>query len=522
MAKNFPKLTFTDFSGGLSTESSIFAQLDNPLDKKYGFKIAQSVLNVEMSENGLEKFAGYTNYLAAAISGTPIVTGIYEYERTGTGGSVYTIVTGGTKVYTANGGSLTEIYSGITAGARMQFVTFDNYCIMTNGVDVPLQYDGTTCQAITFDDPDSIFKNTGLTTATPLFAAEFRGRLFYGGDPTLPDRLWTPRPGTHNNFDNSLSTVDAFDIEGDGKLIGMLAVTKDMAAVYKTKSISRLAGSTPFGSTTDPFAIESVSKRIGCLAAKSIVEVGRDHMFLSQMGPKKLSLVFDYGDVDQLDPMADCKDEINDINFTASVIANAFAVFIESERQVWFHIPTGSDSQNENIYVYDVLTGAITLREGIVASCGAVVNRIYYTGTYSGQILQQLSGNSYNGTAIESRWESKWIAIGGLDVKKIFRSLLIYFETSGTATITVQWQIMKMDGSVQSGAKSSESAGGNVYDVGEYDEAVFDVGGETIFKKNNLGRGRALKLIITNNNLNEQWKVNRIELSYQSLGAVGR
>lgn len=519
-----PKLfSFDDFSTGLNTFDSIFADVSNPVDRNFGMKSAQAANNVLMTKSGLEKMLGFVAYLTNAISGNPTITGLYRYSKTGSGGSTEWIVTAGTKVYTAGGNAVTEIHSGITSGAYMNFCTFNNVVIMTNGIDAPLYYDGVTCAAISFTDPSNIFTNSGgVDVAKPKFATVFRNRIFYGGDPSLPHRLWTPRPGTHDNFNNSTSLVDSFDVSvGDGyKLTWAKAISKDLLVIYKEGSILRLSGSAPFGASTDAFRIEEVSRDIGCKAGRSVVQVGSDHLFVSENGIKRLGLVQEYGDVAGVDITDAIPDEVADWN--GSALENAFGVYVKPEKQVWFHIPAGSSSENDTVYVYDMRTNAIMPREGISASCGAMIGDTYYTGGYDdGQIYQQLSSNAYAGDAIESSWETKWLPIGGLFNKKVFQNLLIYFENPGNATLTVQWQIMKMDGSVATGNKSSAATTNDVFDTGLWDTAVFDAGQDAVFKKNNLGRGRAIKLKIINNNANERWKVRKIEFTVRNLGHVG-
>lgn len=509
--------SFNDFSSGLSLQTSDFADLENGLAKSFGLKAAAAANNVVMTENSLEKFQGYDNYLASAISGTPVITGLYEYKRTGSGAGTFFIVCAGTKVYTASGGSLTEIYSGITAGEYFNFYTFNNDCIMLNGSEC-LYYDGTTCDEITFNDPDTI-----LGTAKPKFAAIFRNRIYYSGDATNPSTVWTPQPGTYDDFDNTLSTVDAFIVsKGDGqKMMALMPLSKDLLVMYKQGSIHRLSGTNPFGSSTDVHRIEEISRDVGCIASRSVVQVGRDQFFFSTDGLKRLSIVNDYGDVVAADPSYEIQDDINALNFTEEYIEQAFAVYYKPEKHLYLHVPVGSGTTNTQVYVHDVVTGANMPRSGLTASCGAIVNRKYYTGSYDGQIYEQLRGDNYADAAISSSWESKWLAVGGLRNKKEFRHLMIYFETAGSASITVQWQIMQMDGAVKTYAKTSESPSVEGWDVGLWDQAVWDSGSDTIFKKNRLGRGLAIKLRIVNNNANERWKVSRIELGYVPLGRVG-
>lgn len=508
--------SFDDFSTGLNQRSSKYADVANVLSPDFGMKSAASANNVRMTQYGLEKFPGYDNYLASAIVGTPAVTGLYYYKRTGASAANYWIVTAGTKVYTASGGTLTEIYSGITAGAYFQFKTYNNVCLMMNGTDAVLYYDGTTCAAVTFTDPSTIFGS-----ARPSFAEIFRNRIFYSGDSTNPSRVWTPRPGSHNNFDNGLSTVDAFDVSvGDGqKVTGLRALQDDILVIYKEESTHRLEGASPFGASVEPFAIKEVSRKIGCIAPRTIVEVSTgDQFFLSKNGFKSFLTVQQYGDVKAADLTDNIPDELADINFAASTIVNAFAVYIDTEDQIYLHVPTGAGTTNTQVYAFDAKTRAIQPRSGITAACGAIINRTFYTGDYSGQIYQQLTTDSYNGSAIESHWESKWIAIGGLKNKKKFKHLLIDFESAGLATITVQWQIMRMDGTIKTLSKSSVNVSDGTWDDATWDTDVWDSETGKMFKKNNLGRGRAIKVKIINNNANERWKVRKIELGIQNLG----
>lgn len=517
MYKKLPTYKYSDFSTGLSQIASIFADVENPVSPNYGLKVAGAANNVIMNENGLEKFPGYDAYLASAVSGTPVITGLYEYRKTGASTSTYFIVCAGTKVYTASGGSLTEIYSGITAGTYCNFETFNNVCLIMNGVDSVLQFDGTTCTTVTFTDPSNI-----LNSAKPSFATVFRNRIFYSGDLTNPSKVWSPRPGTYNNFDNATSLVDAFDISGGDnyRVTGLKALSKDLMVVYKEGSIFRLSGSTPFGSTADPFRLEEVSREVGCIATRTIVQVGRDQFFLSLGGAKRLSIVNDYGDVIDADPSFEIKDLMAEINYTTSVVAKAFAVYVKSEHHLYLHVPTGSGVTNTQTYVYDIMSGANMPRSGITASYGAIVNQNYYTGDYSGQIYQQLVGDNYNGAAIPSSWESKWLDYGGLKNRKKFKNLLIYFETSGTATITVQWTVMNMDGSTRAYSRSSEATSGDVWDLGLWDVMLWDAGANNLFRRNNLGRGRAIKIKISNNNADEYWKVSKVELCIENLGRV--
>jgi hypothetical protein len=506
-------LSYSDFSTGLDEYGSKYADR-NPLDPNYGMR-AQAVLkNVFVSKNGAEKAPGWVDMLAEAADG--IVTGECDYTVESQGISEH-IVTIGTKLYKRNDDTLEELYSGLADGVRCRFLITNDVLLVMNGIDPVVYYDGSTAAAVTFNDPDNIWQDF-----RPSFAVIFRNRVHYGGDPSYPDDVATPVPGTYNDFDNTNGEVDRYQVSpGDGGVLVMMRpLTKDALVFYKTNGIHRLRGSTPFGSDVDPFVLEEVRRGIGCIAGDTVVEAIGDHWFLAPSGFKSLSTVQQYGDVQEKNPSARIPESVGNLNLQTSAIRGAFAVYIETKRQVWLHVPTGDSSTNDMVYCFSVDTGGIMPREGIPASCGAIVGNVYYTGTYDGRVQQQFTGLDYGDAAIESEFEIKWQGSGNISQTLRFAFLNIDFETAGESSIVVQWQILKARGTIQTRSKTVSSNSDDQFDTGNWDEAVFDAGASSTFHKKRLGRGVAIKVRIINNNAGETWRATKIDLGIIPLGKI--
>lgn len=510
--------TYTDFSGGQNNFSGPQASsvIEDNGDAQ-ALRFSEVSTNWEMAENGLLKYAGNDNVLTSALSGTPVITGGYDWNGT-------EILCAGGKVYTVSGSTATQIYTGHTAGKYYQFTEWDNgagteILIMCNGYDKPLYYDATTCTTITFTDPDSIWLD-----ARPQGAMVFGGNIFFWGDPTYQHRFYKPQPGTYNNFDNTDLTVEAADIDAGfgGILTGMKALTDDLAVIYKQRAIRRMSGVNPFGSAIDEIVIRPITDEFGCIAPRTIVQVGIDQYFLSIDGLRKLKPIQSYGDIDPLQPTYPIQPTIDELNFTDSVIVNACAVFHRHARQVWLAVPFSSSTTNNLIIIHDVVTQGNDLRGtgDIAASALAVFNRKVYHGDYAGQIYKHGDDYSYNGTAVDAEWEGKWIAHNGLGRRKAYREVHIYAESDGAGSLICQYSVLKRGVKSTQSATSTISDGSSAWDTAIWDTDVWAEGEINVFKIKNLGRGNALKLKFINNANNQLVKIRQVDLFYDLLNTA--
>jgi len=507
---------YIDFSGGLNTKEVPPIVVDK--GDTQVLKWAEEAYNWEMSEAGLIAAIGYIAVLSSAISGTPLLTGVFEYN--GTNGRETLICAGG-KVYTVTGSSANEIFTGHTAGKFYTSCEWDDgtgtpIILLMNGTDDFLVYDGTNCvEATITDDASPIYD-----TSKPYGADVFRGRIFFYTD----DKILTPRPNTYNNFDNTLSTVDAFNVDSGfgGKITGVKALTDGVLVIFKERAIRRLSGSEPFGSSTDPFTISPVSNEVGCVARRTIVQAGKglEIYFLSQDGVRKLQPVQEYGDIDPLMPSYAIQDEVNQWNFDGDAIKDACAVFVKKDNAVYLSVPYGAATTNNKTYVFDTVTGGVDprgLNDFTVASMG-VVGRKLITGDYAGEIFRWGDNNGYNGAEITRYWKSKVICHDSMALMKAYRELCLYAEADGAGDVTVAWRVLQGADFIDKSSTESVSSGGALFDSAVFDTAVWSTGEQKMFRIKDIGRGQAIQLILTNTSATQRPKIRLITVNYDSMG----
>lgn len=500
-----PLVTYTDFSGGVNQQLPPII-LDGEQGKyPSGVFFCEDILNWEASEAGLLKHEGYASVLNTAFAGGAYATGKFDWN-----GTLITCTSAG-KIYSVSGGVATEIFTGNTAGAYFyQAVEFLGVLLLMNGINSPVQYNGTTATTVTFTDPNAIWGG-----ATPQGAAVKQGRIFYWGDPTLPHRVYAAVPGQYNDF-TVASGADAFDVDKGygGVLTGIAVQTDQIMVIFKQDAVRRLSGTEPVSGTDDPFIIRPVTDALGCIAPRSVVNVGQDIYFLSSNGLRSLSATDKYGNIAVGQPSLLIQDTVN--TFNRAAYSNACAVFNEADNSIYLSVPTGSSTTNEATLVYDVITNTMQPRTGFSVACwGYVGNRLYH-GDYAGQIYRHGGINSYNGTAINGFWKSKFIAHDGMTLKR-YKRLIIYFEGDGDTSLGIRWGLLR--GESQNNATAVAGiTGGSLWDSAVWDQDVWDGSGNNVFDTKNLGRGRAIKLEFLNNGLAERPKIRQINLLYEVLG----
>lgn len=110
-----------------------------------------SASNVDITSDGLRTRDGYITY--ANTADTTQIDGLYSYRKND--GSIFNLRVSNGKVYREDAGSWTQIYSGLTAGVKCFFKTFRDVCLISNGTDKILKYDGSYIGTLEVPPPGS-------------------------------------------------------------------------------------------------------------------------------------------------------------------------------------------------------------------------------------------------------------------------------------------------------------------------------------------------------------------------------
>ncbi len=501
-----PVSVYTSFQGGVNEQlGPIISEPDPSGLIQQGLFYADASQNWECSEAGLIKMSGVSAVLSSALPDK--VTGLFKFNGSEL---VATCATG--KIYSVSGTSAIEIYSGATVNSTFTGCMYRDALILCNGVDGPLRYDGSTCTAISMTDPNSLWQS-----AKPKGAFVFRNSLYYWGDTVYKSRVYKPDPYSiggsngYSNFTFSTGGVEVFDVIGQGDLIGAQPLSDDICLLFKTDCIIRMSGSTPFAGD-DPIALGVGSEQVGCVATKSIQPVGGDIFFLSQNGLRKISTTQRYGDIELQNPtyniLPSTLSALNQINKGVSACG-----FLPKTNSLYFAFPTGSNSNNSAIVVYDVATNTCQPMSGVVATCFVEQEGALYFGSTDGQIYQLNSGYSYGGSAINAVWQSKFIAHGGLGVYKRYRELHAFVESDGASNLIIKTGVLRANTTINS-QRTHTISSDSLWDLVQWDEFQWSGGQSGIAKIRNLGRGHALKVEFHNNNATERPRVRQVTLFY--------
>lgn len=128
------------------------------------------LLNLDFSTPGsLTQRPGSTHFIGATVTGQ--VTGLYEFERLN--GQSFVIVAANTNVFRVNAGSFTSIRSGLTSGARPDFLTFVDRLFVGNGAQF-FKWDGTNASKYSLP-PGEAFTGISLVGS----GSGFSGNVYY-------------------------------------------------------------------------------------------------------------------------------------------------------------------------------------------------------------------------------------------------------------------------------------------------------------------------------------------------------
>jgi hypothetical protein len=221
---------------------------------------------------------GATKLNSVAISGTPIVIGLFEFYKIGTSGSTVRkrLAHAGTVIYKEDlDGTWDELKTGLESGKIPDYTVFNDLVIISSDSptdDVPFSWDQTTFQNLAGDPPNFAF------------SAKHRNRLWAAGDASQPSRLYYTGNGDPTDWSGSGSGAIDIDRDDGDKITGIKSHKGDLW-VFKgpnVGSIHRIVGSAPTGN--DFFKHINYTNEVGAANNRVIIDFGSDLAFMNVDG----------------------------------------------------------------------------------------------------------------------------------------------------------------------------------------------------------------------------------------------
>lgn len=397
--------------------------------------------DVYLVEGDLLKRPGSRTLNASAISGTPAVTGITDWQTAA--GQRYQVVTAGTKIFqTADlGTTLTDITGAvsITSGATNQstWASLNNILVRCGGPDVPIKWTGTGNAA-----------NLGGSPPTGNLCYTVNNFLFISGVSSLPSRVYysnviDPETWGASNY------VDFRKDDGD-KVTALSGMDQSLV-IFKRNSIGKFdtTSLTISGSTTLGPLYTSVPGT-GCVGptALDVLPDGKI-VFLSTNSHVYLydgSVLEDIGD--PLPPKSNIQDKLNNLVLLQYTVIR----YYPTKKQIWISGINSGSSTNNIILVFDYtrhvwLAPFTNINANAMAACidtRSTINHpvIFLTGNFAGQVYEQDFGNTNPENSSSSTidgYGTVTIQFSGQGANFIPRSLIVPTEYEGAYNVEVNY-----------------------------------------------------------------------------------
>lgn len=465
--------------------------------------------NIDFNKFGsILKRNGFTALNTATLNSAADSNGLFWFEYYKSGSLIrHAVNLCGNKIYKMDDldGTWDNITSAtaitITTAYHVSGASFQNRLYMTNGYDLPFQWDGANCTGISLAEVP-----TNLTKAK--YVELYNNYLFYGNivlsTGTHPSRIYW----SNLKDPKTWTATDYIDVaQNDGQEIMGFKVLADRLVIFKNRSIYNLYFT---GDVDIPFILPGGGKSnspVGCAAPFSIQEVDNGLVFLSYDGFYFYDGLNSYKISDKINTTIASMDSTKFINSVSLVQ--------KTKNRYWCSVTTSGSSENNRVLVWDYFNNAWSIYKGI-DPCSMTTFYVSgtqerpYWGDYRGHVYRSDTGsNDYPmnvSTAIDAYYWTNWKHYEDLVDKKGIAHIIIYHQiASSTLTLSYSYDF---DTDSQYSLTVDLSTSADVYGTGKYGTATYAKAGGNLARKDlPLGRGRVVRFKFSNNIAGETFQV---------------
>lgn len=400
-----------DFSSGLIDDQSVS-------DSLLPVNAVRKAINVVFDDpvGSVAQRKGIT-IIGNQISASKNVIGLYNFRDSGSGVNHQLIAVVNGTIYKLVGATWTGITSGLSATAKMRFVTFLDEVIALNGSDAPRRWDGGA-GAFATSGGNCDIANFPTTKA----AITFNSKIYAIGNPNHPSRLYNSSTASSAGTISWTSGNDATDInpdDGDGDLTS-IATNGTVIMLFKERSMYRWNGA-----GGDPNRVVNV----GTTSHESVQSVGKGLVYFFGQTSGAVGVYRTDGG----QPVIISKGIKKWINaISSSNYANIAASYDDDHYYLSVgDVTVDGTTYNNCSYVFTFSSNAWTV---FSHPSEFKVHAPYINGTAAtivvgddnGQIFTLNSGTDDNGTAIASECEFAPDTFGDRGKEKMINEMMVY------------------------------------------------------------------------------------------------
>ena len=431
------------------------------------------------------------------------------------------------QIIAARGG---DIHRGTTSGSWTSLTTglgtstraYDFEKFNFDGTDKLIIATGhSPAQIINTSFAVDVVNATGGGTAptNPKFVKAFQNHMFYAGATNSQEVIFSV-PFAEDNFTTG-SGAGSFKV--DSAVVG-LKVFRNELIIFCTDRIYKLTGT-----TSSNFAVQEVTRNIGCRDGGSIQEIGGDVIFLAPDGLRTIAGTARIGDVELGSISRQIQSRIDDIGLN-----RISSLVIRDKSQYRLFYPTTSGAQGSAKGIIGVLktnpnTGQIGFEYsdmiGIKPSStdsdfiSDVETQVF--GGFDGYIYKMETGNTFaNGTTnstILATYRSPDMVMGDPGVRKYMQRVNLNYEGEGTAVqadLAVRYDYDDQNSPQPDKIAIVSGGGAAVYGVALYNNATYDASGIPLIRQSVEGSGFAVALKIDDQSSSNAFSIKGFQLEF--------
>ena len=431
------------------------------------------------------------------------------------------------QIIVARGG---DIHRGTTSGSWTSLTTglgtssraYDFEKFNFNGTDKLIIATGhSAAQIINSSFAVDVVNATGGGTApsNPKFVKAFQNHMFYAGATNSQEVIFSV-PFEEDNFTTG-SGAGSFKV--DSTVVG-LKVFRNELIIFCEDRIYKLTGT-----ASASFAVQEVTRNIGCRDGGSIQEIGGDVIFLAPDGLRTIAGTARIGDVELGSISRQIQSRIDDIGLN-----RISSLVIRDKSQYRLFYPTTSGAQGSSKGIIGVLktnpnTGQIGFEYsdmiGIKPSStdsdfiSGVETQVF--GGFDGYIYKMETGNTFaNGTTnstILATYRSPDMVMGDPGVRKYMQRVNLNYQGEGTAVqadLAVRYDYDDQNSPQPDKISIVSGGGAAVYGVAVYNNSTYDASGIPLIRQSVEGSGFAVALKIDDQSSSNAFSIKGFQLEF--------
>lgn len=346
-----------------------------------------------INRGGLSKAFGYSQFYSTGNSSK--ITGLYRFSKSDS--TSFFLYGQTTKVYKLVSGTATDIGATFSSGAYLHFETALDKCIICDGVNAPVTYDGTTTGSLT--NAPSVLRAT-------LF---YQNRLFgFGNTGNNSSYVYYSDASSLNNMANNFISCDT----NDGQKITAIAKffipgqLEPVIIVGKEASIGIIVGD---GSTANPYTFVKISLDVGIPGFRQIVQYQQDAAFLTPRGISSYLTAIKNINIQQ--QLLSSKITNQFTSLPTTYLPDALSWFDWKNRRISFAVATSTNTVPDTVWHYDIELNGWYKQTGFYVTAAFVDRDGYvYTGDSAGKINKHDPAVfAYNSGAISATLQTPYL-----------------------------------------------------------------------------------------------------------------